>query len=180
MSFENLDDDSDRPRRQRAPKEKKPSAITQAVGCLFLLALGALCVGVLPRKPISPDAKREPVGPATAEMAGIAFVATKTEGDRDVMDLYAVSGHFDLDKLKNFCRNRKESSTAKVFYYLVVFDDKANARFPTTPFTAEFGIEEDALRHIRAIYVFNRLNGFSELRHYERNMWESTPRLEKL
>ena len=107
------------------------------------------------------------------------FVKSKRE-DRHVMDLYAAPGPLDLDELRSLCRKRKGERPADAFYFLVVFDAEANARFPTNPLTAEFGHDEGALRHIRAVYVYNRLNGFSELRHYDTNEWEGKVTLEKL
>ena len=110
------------------------------------------------------------------------FLRSKTEqtAHKNVMHLYAFSGALDLAELKVFCRDRKQQSPAKTFYYVVIFDDAANAKFPTTPFTAEYGIEEDAQRHIRAIYVYNKLNGFSELRYYDTNAWEGIATYEKI
>ncbi len=96
------------------------------------------------------------------------------------MDLYAYAGDLDLSNLIAFCQERKEESPAEAFYYIVIFDDSANAVFPTAPFTAEYGSDEEASKHIRAIYVYNKKNGFSELRHYERNMWESVANTEKV
>lgn len=61
-----------------------------------------------------------------------------------------------------------------------MFDAFANAKFPSTPFTAEYGLEEDALKHIRALYVFNKVNGFSEVRYHDKNIWDNVPIREKL
>lgn len=109
------------------------------------------------------------------------FLQTKAEqGGRDVMELYAYAGKFDPAALKAFCLDRKSKSTAKAFYYAVIFDSAANAKFPSSPFTAEYGIEENTLKHIRAIYVYNRVNGFSELRYHDANIWDHSPTREKL
>ena len=121
-------------------------------------------------KPVEPKAKPE------VRKWPYQFVATKTERDglRDVMDLYSFSGKFDMMELEAFCRERKERSPAKAFYYVVIFDDPTNAVFPNNPFTATFNEEREA-KHVRAIYCYNRLNGFSELDVYELNSWESRP-----
>jgi hypothetical protein len=113
------------------------------------------------------------------------FVETKKDpktNGRDTMDLYSYSGPLVLSDLKAFCKERKQQSSAKAFYYVVIFDDKANATFPTTPFTSDFGgpNDEGALKHIRAVYTFNRVNGFSELRYYDENAWESPGKYEKI
>ncbi|MEQ8786229.1 MAG: SHD1 domain-containing protein [Pirellulaceae bacterium] len=102
------------------------------------------------------------------------FVDSKTEqsGYRNVMDLYAYAGVLDLSILKAFCADRKRSSRAPAFYYVVVFDDPKHAKFPSSPFTAAYGLEEDALRHIRAMYAYNKLNGHSQLTYYAPNAWD--------
>jgi hypothetical protein len=104
------------------------------------------------------------------------FVKTKTEqaAYRNVMDLFAFSGELDLENLKSFCRYQKKNNNAERFYYAVIFDEASNARFPTDPFTARFGLDEKAMKHIRAIYEYNNINGFSELSYYSKNSWEST------
>ena len=110
------------------------------------------------------------------------LVESKTEQTehRNVMDLYAFNGEFDPADLKAFCKERKDKSPAKVFYYVVIFDKAANAKFPNTPFTAEYGDDEGILKHIRAIYCYNKLNGFSELRYHSQNVWEHVPTREKI
>lgn len=110
------------------------------------------------------------------------FVKSKTKATehRNVMDLYAFGGDLDPNTLKEFCLEQKKKSTAKVFYYVVIFDAPQNAKFPDTPFTAEYGIDEESLKHIRAIYCYNRVNGFSELRHHNDNIWSNVPKREKI
>jgi hypothetical protein len=110
------------------------------------------------------------------------FVETKTEpdGHKNVMDLYAFSGEINAEVLRKFCLQLKKKSNAKAFYYVVIFDDKKNAKFPSTPFTAEYGMDEVALKHIRAIYCYNKLNGFSEVRYHSANVWDHVPKREKL
>ena len=36
------------------------------------------------------------------------------------------------------------------------------------------------IKHIRAVYPFNKLNGFSELRVYDTNAWDGPPKLIKI
>jgi hypothetical protein len=69
-------------------------------------------------------------------------------------------------------KNGQSRVTSGNFYFLVVFDSKENAVFPETPYTAAYGIEEDAMIHIRALYTFNQNNGYSQLSIYKENMWE--------
>jgi len=105
------------------------------------------------------------------------FVDTKTEtsGQNNVMDLYSYSGELNVDELSDFCKVRKDRSTTKGFHFVVIFDDAANARFPSSPFTSKYGLEDDTQKHIRAIYVYNRSNGLSELSFHEKNIFEYIP-----
>lgn len=89
------------------------------------------------------------------------------------MDLYVWAGTMNLDTLKMLCKEKKTLFQDGAFYFLAVFDSTDHAVFPTQPFTAAFGTDEGALRHIRALYTFNRMNGYSKLDYYEANSWES-------
>jgi hypothetical protein len=125
----------------------------------------------------SPSTNRDQAAKPDAEKKWpYEIVESKTErtGHRNVMELYAFAGDIDRAELEAFCKERKSKSPAEVFYYVVIFDKAANAKFPKTPFTAEYGDEEDSLKHIRAIYCYNKVNGFSELRYHPQNIWEHT------
>lgn len=109
------------------------------------------------------------------------FINTKTETtDGNKIDLYVYSGNLNLDTLKTLCKENKQKFTSGKFYYLVVFDSKENAVFPKDPFTAEYGMEETPQKHIRAIYTYNRINGYSKLDYYDTNRWEGTSKTEEL
>lgn len=125
---------------------------------------------------------QDPPPPNVEKKWPYQFVESKTEqtGHRNVMDLYAFSGDFDPTELKAFCRERKEKSPAKHFYYVVIFDKASNAKFPTTPFTAKYGTDDEVAKHIRAIYVYNQLNGFSELSYHAQNIHQHIPTREKI
>ena len=82
--------------------------------------------------------------------------------------------------LREFCIQKKRTATANAFTYLVLFDRQENAAFPNSPFTSLYGLEEDKIRHILAVFEYNRINGFSELRVYSPNMWEGTSETERL
>lgn len=99
------------------------------------------------------------------------FHKRKSEG-KHVMELYVRKEPHDRDALRQLCRDKKKEKPADGIYLLVVFDTKDDATFPTDPITAEFGIEEQPLRHIRAIYVYNHANGYSHLRYSETNLWD--------
>ena len=172
------------------------STISTGCGCLLIFIVGFVLLGIFVNRDgnqrIPAPAVKSPIPQPndTRDATAIAppvtfpyqFVTTKTEtqGNRDVMDLYAFSDTFDVSNLKAFCKHQKQQSRAKVFYYVVIFDDPANATFPQSPFTAEYGIEEKSLRHIRAIYAYNRVNGFSEMRYYKTNAWDGTAVSERL
>ena len=115
------------------------------------------------------------------------FINTKTETtghgnkmDWNKMDLYTYSGKFDLAALKTLCKKQKEEFTSGMFYFLVVFDNEKNAVFPKDPFTAQFGAEKTASKHIKALYTYNSLNGYSKLVFYNTNSWESLSNMEKI
>lgn len=104
------------------------------------------------------------------------YIQSKSETvgrNQNHMDLYVWSGAMNLDTLKMLCMEKKAMFEEGSFYYLAVFDSTTNVTFPTQPFTAEFGLDEEAQRHIRALYMYNRQNGYSKLDYYETNRWES-------
>lgn len=106
------------------------------------------------------------------------FIDSKTEKSgkiESVMDLYSFSEEINLDDLKNFLKEKKDSFKGGDFYYLVIFNDSINAKFPDSPFSSQYGIEEEKQKNIKAIYKYNKLNGYSELTYYKENMWESEP-----
>ena len=103
------------------------------------------------------------------------FVNSKTEktgNNINKMDLYAIKDIVQIDTLKMFCQKQKRDWKNGAFYFVVFFDDKSNAVFPNNPLTALHN-EEKALRHIKAVYTYNRINGYSKLNIYKRNAWES-------
>jgi len=90
------------------------------------------------------------------------------------MDLFAYSRDLNIDTLKAFCKSQRNKFETGTFYYVVIFDSKENAVFPNNPLTAEYGIDEEPQKHIRAFYTYNKLNEYSKLDYYEKNKWEST------
>ena len=104
----------------------------------------------------------------------IKFIETKIK-DSNQMSLYSFNNKINPSVLVDFMRLRKSEYKGTGFYYCVIFDLKDNAKFPDSPFTAMYGMEEDSMRHIRDIYTFNKNNGYSILNIYEKNMWDSKP-----
>lgn len=105
------------------------------------------------------------------------FIDTKTEKGGDYensMELYTISDKPNIDTLKMFCAEKKESFSSGAFHYIVFFDSKDNASFPNNPFTAFYGIDEKPMKHIKAYYTYNKVNGYSKLNVYEKNSYESS------
>jgi hypothetical protein len=111
------------------------------------------------------------------EVPTLIKVDAKTESDglQDYMILYAVNGKFDTNDFNTLCLSLKSNPVSTGFNYIVVFDDATNAKFPNTPFTSLYGLEEDRLKHILAVYEFNSKNGYSESKVYDTNMWTGKP-----
>jgi len=107
-------------------------------------------------------------------MKKISAKAETAGGHINIMELYCEPvGEINLEELKYLCDVRRRNYEFIQFYYLVVFDSEENAKFPETPFSAMFADEEDTLKHIKAIYTYNVLNGYSVLDVYEKNKWDS-------
>lgn len=70
--------------------------------------------------------------------------------------------------LRMLCKEQK-SDWDGTFYFLVVFDDIQYATYPNNLFTALYN-DEDHMKHIIAVYQYNRINSFSELYYYPINM----------
>ncbi len=88
------------------------------------------------------------------------------------MILYSCGANPNVDTLIMFCKSKKEDFQNGAFHFLVFFDDKKNASFPNNPLTAGHN-DEEQLKHIKAVYTYNHLNGYSKLATYEDNAWES-------
>lgn len=107
----------------------------------------------------------------------IQFIKAKAEKSGkfiNIMGLHCEPDKINIEELKELCGGAAAViSDECMFYYLVVFDSEENAVFPETPFTAIYGDEEEPQRHIKAIYEYNKHNGYSVLSLYEKNKWES-------
>lgn len=107
-------------------------------------------------------------------MKFIKAKAEKAGNYINLMGLHYEPKKIHIEELKELCRNaRTFMEDGCMFYYLVVFDSEESAVFPETPFTAMFGAEEEPRKHIKAIYCYNRMNGYSALQMFEKNAWES-------
>lgn len=102
------------------------------------------------------------------------YLETKKEESNEML-LFAYDAPINTDSLKKFCKERKQSFQSGIFYFIVIFDKKENASFPKNPITAMYGMDKDVLIHIRAMYAYNKMNGYSKLTVYEKNAYESAP-----
>lgn len=104
------------------------------------------------------------------------FVDSKIEKkgiNVNTMELHHILDRYDLDELQKLCLHKKENFKSGTFYFLVIFDKKENATFPSTPFTAAFGTDDEIMKHIKALYTYNSVNGYSVLATYDKNMLQS-------
>jgi hypothetical protein len=114
---------------------------------------------------------------AYSEQAYI-YIKAKSEkagNNLNQMELYAVGKNIGIKELKELCLQKKSKfsqNNSVMFSYLVFFDSKISASFPKNPLTAGFN-DEKISKHIKAIYTFNRVNGYSKLSFYQKNSWES-------
>lgn len=97
----------------------------------------------------------------------------KNDNSYNEMILFTVSESPSLEALKLFCKEKKGEFTDGVFHIVVFFDKKENATFPGNPVTGGY-MEENQLKHIKATYTYNKINGYSKLDYYEKNNWESS------
>jgi len=152
---------------------RQTSRVAAGCGCFAILVLGVPLIVALLSAFQSARRVAQPTSAQLDVVVDLKYRLIDQRSQRDnVMQLFAQSGPLPESDLREFCRDCKRTSNAGMFYYAVIFDDASNAAFPSDPFSAEFGLEESKLLHIRAIYVYNRINGFSELRYYDTNAWE--------
>lgn len=91
----------------------------------------------------------------------------------NTMELYYILDKYDLEELRRLCFYKKESFRDGSFLFIVIFDKKENAMFPSSPFTAAFGTDDEIMKHIKALYTYNSSNGYSTLATYDKNMLQS-------
>jgi len=89
------------------------------------------------------------------------------------MELYTGAREFDPNTLVNLCVERR--NVPQDWFFLVVFDSPEHAKFPSNPFTADYGMDWDTMRHIIAHYTYRRSNSYNTLNIYPTNSYESSP-----
>ena len=75
-----------------------------------------------------------------------AYTLIKTKSEKagnnlNQMELYTINKNADSKELKSFCMQKKSQFSqnhSMMFSYVVFFDSKTSARFPTNPLTAGF------------------------------------------
>lgn len=87
----------------------------------------------------------------------------------------AVTPEFTQDDFTKFCRSQKVAAMVKIFFCVSLFDEETNVSLPDNPYSASYGIDEGALKHIKATNVANVVNGFEETLVYDSNAWEGKP-----
>jgi hypothetical protein len=105
--------------------------------------------------------------------------ARKLDDSYNEMILFTCGNKPSLDTLKMFCVDKKQEFTDGIFHIVVFFDNKENAIFPSNPITGGY-MDEKPSKHIKAIYTYNKANGYSKLDYYEKNYWESSPQTTKI
>lgn len=99
------------------------------------------------------------------------YLESKSE-DQNEMILYSCGNNPNLDTLVMFCTEKKRDFQSGKFHYVVFFDQDHNAKFPNNPLSSEHN-DDEHLKHIKALYTYNHLNGYSKLMTYEFNALES-------
>jgi len=145
-----------------------PKTRNTGAGCLVVIIAAAGVAFVLSQRAATP-----PSAPAPAEPSPFKFHSSKIDPTNpdSIMELYTGARVFDPNTLSNLCIERR--NVPQNTFFLVVFDSAETAQFPSNPFSAFYGLEANALRHIIAAYTYNRGNGFSELNIYRANALES-------
>jgi hypothetical protein len=121
--------------------------------------------------------------PEIPDGACYEFVDFKIEDGKwqNEMFLYALRGPLKYDEFRALCLDIKSRAKNGAFTFVVLFDKRENASFPKDPFTAQYGMEDEKMRHIIAIYGMNQWNKFSEINsYYPKNMFEGKPKTERL
>lgn len=151
----------------------------------LLLVVGAVGVGLICMMillaMISATMREASSGTAIASdpdvsLKSLSFLQQKIEKDTEnKMELYAVKGDFNKDDFRRLCKAKKAAFSSPTFLYIVVFDNPRNASFPNNPFTALYGMDENKMKHVLAVFEYNKRNGYCVMTTYSPNMWNGRP-----
>mgnify|MGYP000891188284 CR=1 FL=1 len=101
-------------------------------------------------------------------------IESRKDGEYNKMTIFYVDSSITSNELVVFCKSNKDEYSSSYLNILVFFKSKSAARFPDNPLSALF-VEENDLIMIKAIYTFNRFNGYSKLDYYNNNANSSLP-----
>lgn len=109
----------------------------------------------------------------TAKNFPFEYQMSQTElTEENKLDIYTYSEPFEKNLLIEFCKDRKSNWKSTGFYVIVIFDKKDFIEKTTSPISAAYGNQENAMKHIRAVYTTSGFNNYSKLVIYEPNQWD--------
>ena len=134
-------------------------------------AIAGLLVGIPGVFFLSYMIGRTPTPTSIESSSNYEFVKGANDRDGNFMQLYSVDGSADLKEFRDLCVTfRKEHSSQEKLQFLVLFDEEKNAAFPKDLYSARYEDEIEKKTHIKAFYIFNPIDKFSELTTYLPNM----------
>jgi hypothetical protein len=85
--------------------------------------------------------------------------------DENVLEVYSLTGAFNIEEFKEFCLIKKGKFELAGFYKIVLFDKKENVFLTKAPVTSAYQLldEIESRSHIIGEYTYGKFNGFSEL-----------------
>ena len=102
------------------------------------------------------------------------FISDKVESGNK-LEFY-FSKNKDFQKMFEFIKDRKINPG--IIYYAVFIDDESYA-YPSKYPVSAMSFDEKQSKHIIATYIFNAKNNFKEFTYYDKNSWDSSPKIMK-
>ncbi len=95
-------------------------------------------------------------------------------GEDNLIILYTCGANPNIDSLKLVCSYIKGMHTNEQQIQAVFFDSAKFAKFPKNEIVADYSQDDDeeALKHLKAIYGFSKFYNFNRLNYFEKNGWE--------
>ncbi|MCT8335093.1 hypothetical protein NUH30_15545 [Leptospira sp. 85282-16] len=101
------------------------------------------------------------------------YQMSQTElANENKLEIFTYDGQIDKFIIIQFCKEKKAEWKLAGFYSIVIFDKTQFAEKTTSPISAAYGNQENAMKHIRAVYTRTGFNDYSKLNIYDPNMWE--------
>jgi len=101
----------------------------------------------------------------------------RSDGDYNVITLWDAGDKIEIFDIMEWCSKIDKESYGLFFHFDVFFDSTENAVFPKYPITAEYGLEPEVRKHIKAIYCYCKKNNYSMLKAYNQNSLDGKPTL---